>query len=104
MSEYHLIDGRLPPFPEKLKKVTRISREEEEKMCVELELTDEYRTKFDFANTSNIEEDLEIIDTVLNQTAIGSVEHGGRKRGFSFLSQSSGSTSRHPLLSKLVHR
>jgi hypothetical protein len=53
MTEHHLVDGCLPPFPPELRKSAYISRAEENRMEVELVATVQFREKYGFDVTSD---------------------------------------------------
>ena len=99
MLEHHLDNGKLPPFPPKLRVSSHISRAEEESMGVELMKTMEFRSAYQLPNTSDIAPSH---SALAEEESRGSVdgEPEGRKRAFSILSQTSTTASRMPPYSK----
>jgi hypothetical protein len=83
MLENHLDDGKLPPFPQKLRVSSHISRAEEESMGVELMKMMDYRSRYNLPNTSDIAPS----HSEGNEESHG--EEGRRKWTFSVLSQTS---------------
>jgi len=96
MLENHLDDGKLPPFPQKLRVSSHISCAEEESMGVELMKTMDYRSRYNLPNTNDIAPS----HSEGNEESHG--EEEGRKRTFSVLSQTSTTASRMPSYSKTL--
>jgi len=84
MFEYHLENGKLPPFPKKLRVSSHISPAEEESIGVELTKTMDYRSRYhlpsDITPSCSTEQESYRGDFNLDS------EPDGRKRAFSALS------------------
>jgi hypothetical protein len=107
MLEYHVDNGKLPPFPAKLRVSSHISRAEEESMGVEFMKTMDYRKKYNLPNTSDIapSHSAEREQSQAHQRNFSmDIEPlaEGRKRTFSVLSQTSTTASRMPPHSKTL--
>jgi hypothetical protein len=102
MLEYHLDSGKLPPFPQKLRASSYISRAEEESMGVELMKTQEYRNRYHLPSTSEIAPSESHSAEQESHRGDFSIEDEPevRKRVFSVLSQTSTTAFRMPSYSK----
>jgi hypothetical protein len=101
MLEYHLDNGKLPPFPSKLRVSSHISHAEEESMGVEFMKTMDYRNRYNLPNTSDITPSHSAEQEQSHRRDFSmDGEPEGRKRTFSVLSQTSTTASRMPPYSK----
>ena len=94
MTENHMVDEQLPPFPPELRKSAYISRAKENRMGVELVATIKFRKTYGLDVYSDpieiptdIESDDEGSETMYSR---------GRKCAFSLLSQTSSNTRQQP--------
>jgi len=94
MLEYHLDNGKLPPFPPKLRVSLHISCAEKESMGVEFMKTMDYRNRYNIPSMSNITPSHSAEQEQSRQGDFSmDNEPEGRKRTFSILSQTSTTAS-----------